>query len=233
MSTSLLTGPSNRRDFFKRAGLGLGAVASVTVLQACDSNDFEDDADVMLDFSSDIDILNYAYALEQLEAAFYDTVVTDDDYDSTFNADERSIFDDLARHEAIHRDFLAAAIQDAAGASALIPNLTPNFSSVDFSSRTSVLNTSQALEDTGVGAYNGAGRYIQSDTYLLIAGKIVSVEARHASVISGLIRDNAIAGNGAIDNNGLDLLLRPRDVVGRSGRATPFITESISVMLPS
>ena len=236
MSTSPTAGLSqspSRRDFFKRAGLGLGAVASVSFLQACDSNDFDDDADVMLDFSSDVDILNYAYALEQLEAAFYDTVVTDSAFSSTFTADQRGILNDLAAHEAIHRDFLAAAIQGAAGTSALIPNLTPDFSSVNFGSMMSVLGTAQALEDTGVGAYNGAGRYIQNDDYLLIAGKIVSVEARHASVISGLIQANTIAGNGVVDSNGLDQLLRPASVVGRNGAATPFITESISVVLPS
>ena len=235
MSTLLTRPPqaTSRRDFFKRAGLGLGAVASVTVLQACDSTDFNSDADVMLDFSSDVGILNYAYALEQLEAAFYDAVVTDSAFGSAFTADQRAILSDLAAHEAIHRDFLAAAIQGAAGTSALIPNLTPNFSSVRFDSAMSVLGTAQALEDTGVGAYNGAGRYIQNDDYLLIAGKIVSVEARHASVISGLIMANAIAGDGVVDSQGLDLLLRPVDVVGRNGAATPFIVESISVTLPA
>ena len=236
MSTSHLTGfqqATSRRAFFKRAGLGLGAVASVTVLQACDSDDFENDADVILDFSSDVDILNYAYALEQLEAAFYDAVVTDSAFSSTFGNDQRSVLNDLAKHEAIHRDFLRAALVEAAGESAVIPNLTPDFSSVSFDSTTSVLGTAQALEDTGVGAYNGAGRYIQDDGYLLIAGKIVSVEARHASVISGLIEANAIAGNGVINSQGLDALLRPAAVVGRNGAATPFITESISVTLPT
>ncbi len=236
MSTPSLSGlaqVTSRRDFFKRAGIGLGAVASVSVLQACDSEGIDDDADVTLDFSSDVDILNYAYALEQLEAAFYDAVVTDSSFSSTFGADQRAVLSDLAKHEAIHRDFFAAAIQGAAGASALIPSLTPDFSSVRFDNAASVLGTAQALEDTGVGAYNGAGRYLQTDAYLLIAGKIVSVEARHASVISGLIAANSIAGDGVVNAQGLDQLLRPADVVGPNGAATPFITESISVILPA
>ncbi len=227
--------PTSRRAFFKRAGLGLGAVTAASTLAACDSNDNDDDADVRLDFSNDFGVLNYAYALEQLEAAFYDTVVSDGAYGSTFSTDERAILDDLAKHEAIHRDFLRAAIVQAGGESAVIGALTPNFGSVNFASRTSVLTTSQALEDTGVGAYNGAGRYITSDDYLLVAGKIVSVEARHASVISGLLANNAISGDNVVTSDtALDLALEPSEVVGRGGRATPFITETIAVInIPS
>ena len=211
-STPLLeaAAPTSRRAFFKRAGLGLGAVAVASNLAACDSDD-DSDADVTLDFSNDFGVLNYAYALEQLEAAFYDTVVSGSSYSATFSASDRAIFDDLAAHEAIHRDFLRAAIVMEGGEGAVIGALTPDFSSVNFGSRSSVLSTAQALEDTGVGAYNGAGRYIASDDYLLVAGKIVSVEARHASVISNMIQQYSIAGSGTITNDtALDTILRPR-----------------------
>jgi hypothetical protein len=44
----------------------------------------------------------------------------------------------------------------------------------------------KALEDTGVAAYNGAGKLITNP--LFVTGrKIVSVEARHASAIRSLI----------------------------------------------
>ena len=52
---------------------------------------------------------------------------------------------------------------------------------MNFNDRSSVLATAKALEDTGVAAYNAAGKYITNPAYLVIAGKIVSVEARHAS----------------------------------------------------
>lgn len=222
---------SSRRDFFKRAGLGLGVVATASVLQACDSDPIDMSGDaVTLDFSSDVGVLNYAYALEQLEAAFYATVVGDAAFSSTFNADEQSILRDLAAHEAIHRDFFAAAIQQAAGASAVIPDLEVDFSAVNFSSRSSVLSTAQVFEDLGVGAYNGAGNYIESDAYLLIAGKIVSVEARHASVIAGLLSPNAIGGtridgSAQIDANGLDPAYTPSSVLAA---ADPFIVTRIN-----
>jgi len=45
---------------------------------------------------------------------------------------------------------------------------------------------------------NGAGQYIQSATYLYIAGKIVSVEARHAAIIRDLVSENTFVGNDVI-----------------------------------
>ena len=177
---------------------------------------------VALDFNSDTGVLNYAYALEQLEAAFYATVLADDAFETTFNDDEQQILRDLAAHEAIHRDFLAAALGDAA-----IPSLEVDFSSVDFADRGSVLRTARTFEDLGVGAYNGAGQYLESGDLLTIAGKIVSVEARHASVVSGLLADNAVAGPGVIDANALDRALAPADVLAAAG---PFIVNQISAV---
>lgn len=226
MSDPLISPPTDRRGFLKRTGLGLGAVAAAATLQACDSNDPDPPAGaVTLDFSSDVGVLNYAYALEQLEAAFYAAVVGHSAFNTTFNADERAILRDLAAHEAVHRDFFRTAITAAAGASALIPNLTPNFAAVNFASKASVLGTALVFEDLGVSAYNGAGRYISNDAYLTIAGKIVSVEARHASVIAGLITANSIAGAGQVDANGLDKATAPNAVLAA---ADPFIVETIT-----
>ena len=214
----------SRRSFLKLAGLG----GAVFVAAGCDSDDPGDPQStaVRLDFSNDFGVLNYAYALEQLEAAFYATVVMDGAFATTFDADEQAILRDLAAHEGIHRDFLKAAIAMNGGTP--IRDLTPDFSSINFSSRASVLGTAQVFEDLGVGAYNGAGRYIsQSEagrTYLTIAGKIVSVEARHASVISGLLAANTIAGSDVIDSNGLDRALSPGDVLSA---ASAFIVDSI------
>ncbi|HEX8386875.1 MAG TPA: ferritin-like domain-containing protein, partial [Rubricoccaceae bacterium] len=136
---SLLThpgAPSSRRDFFKRAGLGVGVVAAASALQACDTEETVDPpaATVLLDFSSDVGVLNYAYALEQLEAAFYAAVIADGAFGTTFNATEQAVLRSIAAHEAIHDDFFRLAIT-AAAPSQIIPRLTADFSAVNFASR--------------------------------------------------------------------------------------------------
>ncbi|HLA63083.1 MAG TPA: ferritin-like domain-containing protein, partial [Rhodothermales bacterium] len=192
--TTLEQAGLSRRGFLTRAGGGLAALSVVAA--GCDSDDPDPmPGAVTLDFSNDFGVLNYAYALEQLEAAFYAAVVGAAGFATAFpSADERAGLTAIAKHEAIHAAFLKAALGSNA-----IGNLTPDFSSVNFSSRASVLGTSLVFEDLGVAAYNGAGKFISDPGYLTLAGKIVSVEARHASYIAGLITPNTIAGSGVIN----------------------------------
>ncbi|WP_460584070.1 ferritin-like domain-containing protein, partial [Hymenobacter arcticus] len=90
--------------------------------------------------TGDVGVLNYAYALEQLEAAFYTTLRTGTYYTGlSATSAERQILDDLYYHEVIHRDFFKTAIT-AAGATP-IKALTPNFAAINFNDRTSVLST--------------------------------------------------------------------------------------------
>lgn len=173
--------------------------------------------------SGDVGILNYAYALEQLEAAFY-IAVLDSAY-SGMNSEEGQLLEDLRDHEVAHRDWLNAAISSVAP-NDIIPELTFNFRTVDFSDRSSVLAMAQALEDTGVSAYNGAGQLIENTDYLVQAGKIVSVEARHAAAIRSIIASSntSFAGDDIIDENGLEMTRNPNSVIGITRR---FITEKI------
>ena len=147
--------------------------------------------------SGDVGILNYAYALEQLEAAFYLQIALTP-YAGITSA-ETALLTDIRDHEVGHREFFKAAL----GSNAIV-GLTPDFSSIDFSSRAKVLAAAQAFEDTGVTAYNGAGYLIQNVDYLLLAGKIVSVEARHAAYIRNLINYGSFADNTVLDANAMD-----------------------------
>ena len=147
--------------------------------------------------SGDAGVLNYAYALEQLEAAFYTQVRAGAYYTgSAITSAEKTAFDDLYYHEVIHREFLKAALT-AAGATPL-KDLTVDFTSINFNDRTSVLNTAKAFEDLGSAAYIGAGQYIISPAYLYIAGKIASVEARHAALIRDFVSENTFVGNDVV-----------------------------------
>ncbi|OEO31023.1 Tat (twin-arginine translocation) pathway signal sequence containing protein [Devosia insulae DS-56] len=168
----------------------------------------------------DVGVLNYAYALEQLEAAFYSMVI-ETPY-SGMTEEETSWLTDIRDHEVEHRDFLKTALADGA-----IPDLEVDFSAVDFGSRESVLTTAKTFEDLGVAAYNGAGKLIENPDYLLAAGKIVSVEARHAAAIRDLLNMDSVAfaGDDVVDKNGLDGALEPAKVLAAAG---PFIKTEVT-----
>ena len=172
--------------------------------------------------TGDVGILNYAYALEQLEAAFYTQVMTTP-YGGMSDA-EKTILTDIRDHEIIHREFFKAAIP----AASRIGDLTPNFSAVNFTDRASVLNTAKTFEDLGVSAYNGAGNLLKSADYLLLAGKIVSVEARHAATIRDLLNPKSadFAGDDVVTPaNGLDVVRKPAQVLPA---AQPFVKNPIT-----
>ncbi|GEP98168.1 hypothetical protein CCY01nite_44280 [Chitinophaga cymbidii] len=169
--------------------------AAVAAIAGC-SKDDSGDGGIYLG-KDDIGILNYAYALEQLEAAFYTQVAMS--FYSGVTANEQALLTDIRDHEIAHREFFKKALGTNA-----IPALEVNFSSINFSSRDSVLGTAKVFEDLGVSAYNGAGMLIKDPQYLLLAGKIVSVEARHAALVRDLINNGSFADNTVVDMNGLD-----------------------------
>lgn len=170
--------------------------------------------------SGDIGVLNYAYALEQLEAAFY-TQAVKTPFDGITAAEKRALTD-IRDHEIAHRDFLKKALGKKA-----IPGLEVDFSAIDFASRESVLGTADVFENLGVAAYNGAGQLIKNVDYLAAAGSIVSVEARHCAVIAALLNGAGAkaAGAGHVDRNGLDAALSPAEVLPK---AAPFIKTPVT-----
>jgi hypothetical protein len=206
--------PIKRRSFFMYAGATAGATA--LVLAGCKDDDKptpDPNANRVNVGTGDFGVLNYAYALEQLEAAFYTRVRTGNYYMMTATAAEKQVLDDLYYHEVIHRDFLKAAITANMGTP--IKDLEVEFSAIDFNSKASVLGTAKTFEDLGVAAYNGAGKFLNNATFLVIAGKIVSVEARHAAVIRDLLAEGTFVDSDVVNiaTNGLEKSMEPSAVV--------------------
>jgi hypothetical protein len=169
--------------------------------------------------SGDVGILNYALALEQLEAEFYTRAV--DAKPSGLDAEAMNILDDLRKHETVHREFFFTALGKNA-----IPRLHFDFSSVDFTEGDSVLEAARKIEDLGVAAFNGAGQLLSDPDFLALAGKIVSVEARHAAAIRDLLepKSASFAGDDVVDTNGREGARLPAEVLPL---AAPFIKEKI------
>jgi len=215
--------PISRGKFLQYAGFSVAATGLVLV--GCSD---DDDGPGTVDLGSgDIGILNYAYLLEQLEAAFYENATANPYTD--MSAAEKTVLEDIREHERAHRDFFKKALGTSA-----IAQATFDFSSIDFKSRASVLGAAKTFEDLGVSAYNGAGQLLKDANYLLAAGKIVSVEARHAAAIRDML--NAYSADFAGDDvvtasNGLDQAKDPSTVLAA---AKPYVKTTVVITnLPS
>lgn len=197
---------STRRQFLQRAATGAAIIAVPSVLSGC--HVLGAVGKPKLDFGDDFGVLNYAYALETLEAKFYQTIVKAPPRD--LKPGEFEILRDIGAHEVQHRRFFKRAL----GVLRIkVPDIT--FGSVDFTRRDSVLAQAKIFEDTGVAAYNGAGNRLKLAEFLTIAGKIVSVEARHAATIRDMIDpgSRAFAGDDVVDIMGRDNAFPPLQVL--------------------
>jgi hypothetical protein len=93
----------------------------------------------------------------------------------------RNTFLDIQRHENAH----VAALLTALGASA---RPKPTFQNLVQPNFRQFAQVSQALENTGVGAYLGAAPIIFNRGYLAAAGSIALIEARHAGWLNSLLQ---------------------------------------------
>jgi rubrerythrin len=221
----------SRSQFLKLSGFAVAG--SSLFLASCKSSTGPDDDDEIFDLGSgDLAVLNYAYALEQLEADYYTKVVNN--FYSGISSEEEQVLTDLYNHEINHRDLFKAAISSVASDEQLLPTLEFDYGDLDFNNRDQVLGTAKVLEDTGVAAYNGAGKLLTNADYLLLAGKIVSVEARHAAAIRSLISPGtaSFAGDDIVStDSGLDAASDPSAILAAVGDTgfivTPFTANNL------
>jgi rubrerythrin len=185
-----------RLDFLKKAGLAggamvgggalLGALSPTTALAAGKGRPPAKFG------AGDVGILNYALTLEYLEAAFYNEATAKG---AVKDKQVQVFLKTTTADENAHVAYLKKALGKKAVAS-------PRF---DFGDTTSnekkFVETAFALENTGVHAYAGQALNIKAPATVAAALSILTVEARHASVI-GLIQSGTpkgIAPNGPFD----------------------------------
>jgi hypothetical protein len=139
-----------------------------------------------------------------------------DDDDNPFCdvRDQGQNFRDIRGHENDHVAFLVSALGKYARPKPTFKNLLQK--NID-----DFVDVSQALENTGVGAYLGAAPVIYSRAYLAAAGTIALIEGRHAGYLN-VLQGDPITGN-VLDlksNNSFETPLTPEQVDGLAG---PFI----------
>ncbi len=140
----------------------------------------------------DIGILNYALTLEYLEAAFYNGATA---ANLPLSSQASAFLKVVTKDENAHVKFLKGALGSKAAKEPKFDFKGANTNAEMF------MKTAQVLENTGVHAYSGQALNIKSPAYVKAAISILTIEARHASVI-GLLNEpagEAIAPNGPFD----------------------------------
>ncbi|HLH14786.1 MAG TPA: ferritin-like domain-containing protein [Solirubrobacteraceae bacterium] len=150
----------------------------------------------------DLEILNFALTLEYLEADFYNVKGRS----LHLTGEARSYATMFGEQEQDHVSALTKLITSM-GAK---PVAKPAFA-FPATSQSSFLALASVLENTGVGAYNGAAPALQSKEVLAAAGTIVQIEARHAAAIDLLV------GKSPTPNEGFDIPLTKAQVLAKAG----------------
>jgi hypothetical protein len=180
---------TTRRDFLRAIAVGGAVVLTGNLLAGCeDSSNIGgltgpgSGATLTIDFSKgDPALFQYLFVLEQLEADYYSRVVANFS-SSDFTSADKLVLSDIANHEAVHRDVLAALIGSDGSF-----RIKPLYGSLTFRVRTNTLASARDLEDLVLGAFNGVAPYFTDATNLGLAAKFASVEARHSAAIRDLI----------------------------------------------
>lgn len=173
----------NRATFILRGALAAGAAYGASAVAPFVSDAFAAGG------TGDVDILNFALTLEYLESDFYQVKGKA----VGLSGEARSLAKLFGDEESEHVAALTKAITAAGGT----PLKKPKFA-FPVSDQAGFLKLAYALENTGVGAYNGAGPSLHNKQLLAAAGSIVQVEARHAASIA-LLTSEKITPNGAFD----------------------------------
>jgi rubrerythrin len=190
-----------RSQFLRRAGLAGGAVAgggAILGALAPSALAFSNgDRPPVKPFGKgDIGVLNFALALEYLEATFYNEASGHQHrHPFLHKAQERTFLKTVTHDENQH----VKALKSALGSNA-IKKPSFNFHG-DNAHRDRFLTAAFTFENEGVAAYSGQAFNIKNPAYLAAALSIVTIEARHASVV-GLLRNGTEAGiapSGAFD----------------------------------
>jgi rubrerythrin len=157
-----------RASFILRGALAAGAVYGAGAVAPFVSKAF---AAIP---QNDLAVVEFALGLEQLETAFYKAALSR----AGLSGQLQALAKEFGAHEAEHATALSQLITQLGGKPAAAPKT--KFGLTD---QASFLKLAVALEDTGVGAYNGAAPAVQTPDLLATLGGIAQTEARHSGAL--------------------------------------------------
>lgn len=166
---------------------------------------------------TDLLVLNFANVLEQLETEFYTQALStfsDEDFVAAGYIDAQlpeQQFQVMQSDEQTHATTLQNELLNLG--TTPITNCTFDFSNV-LTDVSTMAATARVVENLGVSAYLGAAHLISDPQLLTAAASIMSVEARHQTVL------NILEGGSAIPQ-AFDIAFTPSEVLAVAG---PFIS---------
>jgi rubrerythrin len=157
-----------RAQFILRGALAVGATYGAGAVAPFVSNAF---AAVP---TTDLEVVQFALGLEQVETAFYKAALAR----AGLTGDVQTLATEFAGQEAEHAKALGQLITQLGGKPAPAPKT--KFGLTD---QASFLKLAVQLEDTGVGAYDGAAPAVKTPDLVATIGSIVQTEARHSAAL--------------------------------------------------
>lgn len=220
----------SRRDFITRVALSTGALALPSLFaNACNGDTLVDPTEsASLDLSTDAGVLNYFYAISQLQADFW-ARVNANRYPGITTA-ESSSFSSLGSHATSQRNWL----QQFQTVGRLTDVLTFAFGdSVDFASRSATMTAALTIEDSATQAYAGGVSYLSDPANIVLASKLASIAARHSATLrdlndlaAGGNTRTSFAGDDIVSATGLEVAAKPTDIIATLSK---FYKTTISV----
>jgi len=177
--------------------------------------------------AADILVFKFADVLEQLESQFYKQALAtfkDNDFTAAgFSSSQVAVqqFTTIQCDEATHSTALQAALKSF-GAQP-ITSCKFKFDSA-LTDVATMAATARVVELVGVGAYLGAAHLLTDPALLTAAGSILTVEARHQTVL------NILSGTGTAVPAAFDIALTPSEVLALAG---PFIDGPCDLGVPA
>ncbi|RDX53050.1 hypothetical protein OH76DRAFT_65404 [Lentinus brumalis] len=165
------------------------------------------------DTATNLLVLKFADVLEQLETQFYTQALqkfqTSDFTSAGFVSAQLPIeqFTQIQNDEATHAQVLESTITSLGGQP--ISNCSFNFGNA-LNDVPTMAATARVVENLGVSAYLGAAHLIDDPVLLTAAGSILTVEARHQTILN-------VLNNGASIPQAFDIAFLPNEVLAIAG----------------